>query len=216
MYMKTIPRPLLLMTVAVLILMAWNLQAQNLPVTFQLKIQQQDFSTFNKGVYNDKTKSMKLTSYDILTLLSGVYLADYPAGFPPGSQLMLVDYSRFQVWDANGNVLITDTAPVLTYGDTYSETNYLYQGKESTSNGSQIYNYFYESTIRFTDPDSNGTSFRFSGNLLEKYSKSPLYQSGERMYQDSLTLNGYGSGKTGNNFFLLSGRITTPMVTWIE
>jgi hypothetical protein len=214
--MKTNTRFILSIALAASVLSGWRLYAQVLPVAFQLRIQQQDFSTFNNGIYSDKVKTMKLTSYDMLTLLSGVYQADYPAGFPPGSQLMLVNYSRFQVQDAFGNVLISNTAPVLTYADTYSETNYLYQGKESTINGSQTYSYFYRSTVRFLNPDPTGTSFTFSGNMLEKYSVSPLYQSGERMYQDSLTLNGYGSGNTGVNFFLLSGRISTPLVKWFE
>ena len=204
------------LAVSVLAMTALKLHAQVLPVNFQLKIQQQDFSTFNNGVYNDKVKSTKITTYDMLTLLGGVYQSSYPLGFPAGSQLVLVNFHHFQVLDPNGYVLIDDTAPNLTYTDTYSETNYLYQGKQSTINGSQNYSYFYESTVHFNNPDPSGTSFKFSGNMLEKYSASAPNQSGQRSFQDSLSLTGYGSGNTDGSFFLLSGRITTPKVTWVE
>lgn len=187
-------------------------RAQVFPVSFQLTIQQQDYSSQKNGVWTDRVKSIRVGSTDILTLLAGAYQTNLPVG----SKLVLVDYDHFQVRAANDAVLLGDVSDYLTYADTYSATNYLYQGRENSITGGQNYTYFYRATIEFNDPSTGGNSFTFAGNVLEKYSKSAENTFGHRTYQGSLALTGTGSGRKGEDFYLLSGRITTPTVKWTE
>jgi hypothetical protein len=212
--MKNVGRSLLILAIG--LCAAVRLHAQTLPVTAQLTLQQQDFSTLKNGVYSDKVKTVRLNSTSLLTLLADVYQTEFPSGFPFGSRLVLVNYDHFQVLSANNTILVTNTSPYLTYSDGYANDDYLYQGKENTIDGSQNHSYFYVATIEFNNPSTNGTSFTFSGNLTEKYSKSRADVFGKRMYSDSFALTGYGSGRSESGFFLLSGRITTPTMKWVQ
>ncbi len=213
--MKTLVRSLLISALGSSLLTA-DVSAQTLPIAAQLTFQQQNFSTLKKGVYTDTVKTTRLTSNDLLALLAKVYETDFPHGFPFGSRLVLVDFDHFQVQSAGGTILLTNVSAFMTYSDTYRDGDYLFQGKESTLTGSQSHTFFYQATITFTDPSTNGTAFTFTGNVLEKHSKSAFGPGGYRSFQDSLALTGNGSGKMGDSFFLLSGRITTPVVKWIE
>jgi hypothetical protein len=192
--------------------------AQEFPVTAQLTLRQQDESSFSesKGVYTDKIKTTRLTSNYLLTLLQPFHTGSFPNGFPSGARLMLVNFSHFQVQSAGGDVLVADTGPYLTYSDTYSQTNVLFQGKESIENGSLKHMYFYQSTIEFHDPSPDGTSFTFIGHAIEKYSRSAEDFRGDQFSQGSLRITGIGSGNIGGSFFLLSGKISTPTMKWIE
>jgi hypothetical protein len=77
------------------------------------------------------------------------------------------------------------------------------------------YIYLYHFNIDFNDP-AHDVSFTFSGNVFERYSRSTADSGGRRLFQGTLNLTGNGQGRRGDNFFLLSGRMTTPFVRWIE
>ena len=191
--------------------------AQELPVNAQLSLQQQDLSSFKNGVYTDKVRTTRLTSANLLSFLAEAYSTNFPTGFPLGAKLVLVDYDHFQVQAGNGSILLTNVSDFLTYSDTYSATNYLYQGKENTLNEAQNYVYFLRATIQFDNhAATDAISFTFTGNMQEKFSQSATDQFGRRMYQDSFFLTGTGEGRAGDSFFLLSGKISTATVKWIN
>jgi hypothetical protein len=192
------------------------LNAQILPVSARLTLQQQNFSTLKKGVYTDRIKTTRLNVNSLIALLAGVYTNTFPEGFPAGSRLMLVNYSYFQIQAPDGSIVVTNVSDFMTYSDTYRNGDYLFQGKENTITESQNHRFLYQATITFTDPSPNGTSFTFTGNVQERYSKSAANRNGERTYRDSMAFNGSGSGKTGDSFFLLSGRFSTSTDRWIE
>jgi hypothetical protein len=194
------------------LLAATHLSAQVFPVTAKLTLQQQDVSTFDGTVYNDKVQTLKLSSTDLLNWLANAYQTNFPTGFPFGSVLVLVDYEHFQVQASDGTVLVPDTSDYMSYSDTYAETNFLFQGKENIATGSLNYTYFYRSTIQFNDLLPNGTAFTFSGNTLEKFTRSAQDTGGHRQYSGSLAIEGNGSGTNFTGFFLLSGKISTPTV----
>jgi hypothetical protein len=190
--------------------------AQTLPVITRLTVQQQGFTSANGGIFTDRVTTTKLTSFDLLQLLARAYATNFPAGFPFDARLVLVNYGYFQVQAGDGSILVTNASKFLSYSDTYVEDDFLYQGREDTITGALNYTYFYRSTIQFNDLSTNGTSFTFSGNTQERYSRSTEDPDGFRLFQGSLLINGTGSGKAGTNFFLLSGRISTPIVRWID
>lgn len=214
--MKTLGRLFLALAVGMCASAAMRLHAQTLPVNVQFTLQQQDFSTLKNGVYTDKVKSVRLTSANLLTLLADVYTTDFPTGFPFGSRLVLVNYDHFQVLSANNTILVTNTSPYLTYSDSYMDGDYLFQGRESTVDGSQNQTYYYRSTIELNNPSTNGTSFVFSGNMMERYSRSKADVFGKRQYSGAFLLTGEGSGRSSEGFFLLSGRISTTTAKWVQ
>lgn len=214
--MKTLGRFLLALAIGVCASAASRLHAQTLPVNVQLTLQQQDFTTLKHGVYTDKIKSARLTSASLLTLLADVYTTDFPTGFPSGSRLALVNYDHFQVLSADNTILVTNTSPYLTYSDGYMDGDYLFQGRESAVNGSQNQRYFYRSTIELNNPSTNGTSFVFSGKMMEKYSRSSEDVFGKRLYSGSFLLIGEGSGRSSAGFFLLSGRVGAATAKWVQ
>ena len=189
-----------------------SLFAQEFPLLARMRLQQQDVSVLKNGVYRDKVQTLRLTSKDLLDFIADAY--GQPT-YPFGARLVLVDYEYFQVQAFDGTILVTNTAPFLTYSDSYSEDRFLYQGKEDTVKGSQNYTYFYRFTIRFDDP-ANDVAFTFVGQALEKYSRSAADALGHRVYRGSIALTGSGSGSRGGDFFLLSGRITSPAMTWFN
>lgn len=189
--------------------------AQVLPVNAMLTAQQQDASTLVNGTYTDKVITMKVTSKDLLGLLEKAYSADFPNGFPFGSTLMLVNYDHFQVQASDGSVLVDDTSQFLYYSDTYSQTNYLFQGKENTLTQARSHTYTYGSYVQFDDP-TNNVSFSFTGVTVEKFSKSTSDQFGYRKYQDMMTLTGTGTGGDDSGFFVLSGKLSSPSVRWVD
>ncbi|MBC8095947.1 MAG: hypothetical protein H7Y43_09055 [Akkermansiaceae bacterium] len=213
--MKIFSRFLLIPALGIALL-APGVSAQTLPIAAQLTLQQQDFTTRKGDVFTDRVKATRVTSNGLLTLLGEVYQSEFPNGFPFGSRLVLVNFNYFQVQSAQGAVLVNNASPYMTYSDTYRAGDYLFQGKENTFTEAQSHTFFYQATITFNDPATNGTSFTFTGNVLEKYSKSAAGPGGYRSFQDSLAITGTGSGKTGNSFFLMSGRIFTSVVKWIE
>lgn len=212
--MKAITR-LVLLGAAVLGLQL-GIQAQVFPISAQLTLQQQDNSTFKDGIYVDKVRTFRLSSNYILNLLQPFYAGQHPNGFPYGSRLMLVNFKHFQVQSATGAILVTNTEPYLTYSDTFSQTNFLFQGKENVNSGALNHFYFYHSTIQFQDPSPQGTSFSFTGNAVEKYMRSAEDVYGDYLSQGSLMITGFGSGKIDGSFFLLSGKFSTPTIRWIE
>jgi hypothetical protein len=209
-------KPLIRIIALAGILATTHLRAQPYPIFTQLTLQQQGDTTVSGGVYTDRVRTTRLTSYELLALLEPFYSSDFPNGFPYGARLVLMDFSRFQVESISGAVLVTNTAPYLTYTDTYRQTNYLYSGKENTAYDSLKETFLYQATITFQDPSPSGTSFTFTGNMMEKYSRSAPDFYGDQLAQGSFILNGFGSGKTGPNFFLLSGKFSTPVVRWLE
>lgn len=198
------------------LMLAPRLNAQVLPINARLTLQQQNFSSLKHGVYTDRIKTTRLNANSLLALLAGVYTNDFPQGFPAGSRLMLINYSYFQIQAPNGSIVVTNVSNFLTYSDTYRNGDYLFQGRESTVTGSQSHSFFFQATITFNDLQENGTSFTFTGNVLERYSKSAANRNDERSYRDSMAFSGYGSGKTGDSFFLMNGRISTATDKWIE
>lgn len=212
--MKTLVRSLLV-PVFGLAMFAAGVSAQTMPVSTQFVLQQQNYSTRKGDVWTDKVKTTRLTSTDLVALLAGVYESDFPNGFPYGSRLVLVDFDHFQVQSAGGSILVTNVSDFMTYSETYSDSDYLYQGKENTATGAKSHTFLYRATITFTNPATNGTSFTFAANVQEKYSRSVLGRDGYRLYQDSIAMTGNGSGRTGDSFFLLSGRMKTPTVKWL-
>lgn len=192
------------------------LNAQILPVSARLTLQQQNFSSLKNGVYTDRIKTTRLNANSLLALLAGVYTNTFPEGFPVGSRLVLVNYSYFQIQTRDGSIVVTNVSDYMTYSDTYRNGDYLFQGKENTITESQNHQFLYQATITFADPSPNGTSFTFTGNVLERYSKSAANRNGERNFRDSMAFSGAGSGKTGDSFFLLSGRFSTSTDRWIE
>ncbi|HLP78004.1 MAG TPA: hypothetical protein VK327_13930 [Candidatus Paceibacterota bacterium] len=212
--MKTFIRSLVIPVLGLAVFVA-GVSAQTMPVSTQFTLQQQDYSSHKGDTWTDKVKTTRLTSTDLVGLLEGVYTSSFPNGFPYGARLVLVDFDHFQVQSAGGNILVTNVSDFLTYSETYHDGDYLYQGKENTASGAQNHTFLYRATITFTNPATNGTSFTFTGNMQEKFSKSVVGRDGYRLYQDSLALTGHGSGRTGESFFLLSGRMTTPTVKWL-
>ncbi|HPU57764.1 MAG TPA: hypothetical protein PLH97_16005, partial [Verrucomicrobiota bacterium] len=186
--------------------------AQEMPVFAQFTLQLQDFSVLRKGVYTDKVFKVRLTTLDLLDLLENAYQTN----FPFGSWLYLVDYSHFQVQDANGNVVIADTSDVLAYSDTFADGDYLFHGKESELLGWWKYKYFYRFTIEFYDPVVSQLSFLFEGTTQEQNNRSTANTFGDRLYRSTMMLNGLGYGYTGDGFLLMSGKIKTPRVQWIS
>jgi hypothetical protein len=195
---------------------AASLQAQTFSVDVKWTMQQQDLSTFNNGVYNDKVKTTKLTSVDLLDLLASSYSTNFPDGFPFGATLVLVDYDHFQVQDGTGGILLTNVSDFLTYSDTYAQTNFLYAGKENTITGTRSYLFTYRATIEYTDLSSNAVSFSYTGTMMERYSRAALDQNGNRLNQSSLLLNGSGTGTNSDGFFILSGTVKMPVSKWLE
>jgi hypothetical protein len=193
-----------------------QVEAQSFPIKTQLTLQHQDSSKLSKGVYTDKVRSVRLSSNYILNLLQPFYTSTLPSGFPLGSKLVLVNFDHFEVQSVNGVVLVSNTAPYLTYTDTYTQTNFLFQGKENINSGLLNHTYFYQATIQFQDPSPSGTSFTFTGNTVEKYSRSAQDTFGDHLASGSLTITGYGSGNIDGSFFLLSGKFSTPVMKWIE
>jgi hypothetical protein len=191
------------------------LHAQISPVTVQWTLQQQDPSVFENGVYTDKVRRSKLVTADLLALLSNAYATNFPNGFPFDAKLVLIDYDHFEVQASDGSILVTNTSEFLTYSDTFAVEDYLFHGKENTLTGAQNYLFYYHATIQFNDP-ANGVSFTFTGNAQERSSKSVADQSGYRTYRDSLLINGTGSGHNGEDFFLVSGKVSAPLVQWSQ
>jgi hypothetical protein len=215
--MKTVNGIKLALAFALLASGIHHLSAQTFPVTVNFKMQQQDFSTFVNGIYTDKVKTSRFGNAELLTLLSRAYATNFPNGFPFGASLVLVDYSYFQVQSSSGAILITNVSDFLTYTDTFVFDEFLYQGKEDTISGLLNYVYLYQSTIQFNDGLSNPTSFIFTGNTTERYSRTKPDQLGMRLYSGGLMINGMGYGFLGGtNYFLLSGRFSTPVVKWMS
>ena len=209
-------KPLLRIFAVAAVLAAIHLPAQPFPIFTQLTLQQQGESTVSGGIYTDRIQTSRWVTADMLALLEPLYQTNFPSGFPFGSRLVLMDFSRFQVESAGGTILISNTAPYLTYSDTFSQTNYLYSGKENTVNDSLKETFLYQATITFQDPSPGGTSFSFTGNVMEKYSRSAPDFYGDQLAQGSFIITGTGSGKAGANFFLLTGKFSAPTIRWIE
>ena len=191
---------------------ASSVSAQEFPLLAKMTFQHQDVSSFKNGVHKDKAQTLRITTKDLLDLVADAY---GQTTFPFGARLVLVNYEYFQVQAFDGTILVTNTSPFLTYTDTYSQGRYLYQGTDDIISGAQKYNYYYQFTIRFDDP-ANDVEFTFQGTVLEKYSRSKADALGHRAYKGSMALTGSGSGTRGENFFILSGRITSPAMTWFN
>jgi hypothetical protein len=196
--------------------LAAPLQAQTFAVYTQLNFKQQDPSILVGEVYTDRVRTLRLDSNTLLALLAAGYTTNYPNGFPYGARLMLVDFNHFQVQSFTGAILVSNTAPYLTYSDTFSQTNYLFQGKENIATDYINHTYFYQSTIQFQDPVPNGISFTFTGNTQERYVRSVADIFGDHLSQGSLFVTGIGTGRNGDSFVLLSGKFTMQTTRWIE
>lgn len=213
--MKPLLRSMFVASLVMCAITANQALAQSFPFSAKLVVQQQGPSSLKNGVYSDKIENLKFGTMELLSLLEEAYPAEFPNGFPFGSQLVLVNYDHFEVRSPSGSVLVDNTSPFLKYDDTFSKTNYIYQGKENTVTGALNEVFFYRSTITFNNPAAE-TSFTFSGNTIEKYTRSAEDPAGNRHSKGSLSINGTGSGMVGGYYFLMSGRISTPKVSWIE
>ncbi len=215
-FMKTLSKLALIATA--IVAGTFAMPAQEFPVNAQLTIQQQNPYKFSQktGTYTDTIKTTRLTANYLLNLLQPFYTVEAPNGFPARSRLVLVNFNHFEVHSPSGTVIVADTWPYLTYSDTFSQTNYLFQGKENVNTDALNHIYFYHSTIQFNDPSPEGTSFTFTGNALEKYNRGPRNSRNEHPANGLLSINGFGSGRINGQYFHISGKFSTPLVRWVE
>jgi hypothetical protein len=214
--MKTNPPGALLTTIALLTIAGPDLPAQNLPLDSHLTFQVQDVSILSGSLYTDRVLKLKVLNQDLVDLVATAYVTNFPQGFPLGARLVLVDYNHFQVEDNVGAVLVPDTSEFLTYTDTYAENNYLFKGKEDTATGVRNHTFYYSSTIQFNNGSTNGITFTIHGASQEKFSLSAEDAFGQRLHQDSLTLNASGQGTNVDGFFTISGKLSSKTVKWYE
>lgn len=205
--------------VAAAVLLAYGrVEAQVYPLSFTLTLKEQLPSQFSEKTqtYTDRVRTSVITANTLLRLLEPFYTESFPSGFPRGARLCLVDYESFQVRSATGAVLVQTTAPYLTYSDTYSQTNFLYQGRENIATDALNHRYFYHSTLQFHDPAAEGYSFAITFNTVETYQRLRENRQGWHPAQGMISMSGFGSGWKGNSYIMLSGRGKSPLTGWYE
>jgi len=192
--------------------------AQEYTLSARLVLKEQLPSKFSEKTrtYTDTIRTTRLSNNYLLGLLQPFYTGTVPNGFPLGSRLVLVNYQYFQVKSPSGIVLVENTSPYLTYTDTYSQTNFLFQGREHIDNESLNLTYFYQSTIQFNDPSPEGTSFTFTANTMERYIRGRENSQGLNPSTGSLSMTGIGSGFIGGKYILISGTFKSPLTGWWE
>ena len=219
------------MTVLGLLALAgWNLHAQVLltnilPVNVQWTVQSQGSSTLLDGVLTGKVKTSRFTSTDLLGLLATAYGTNFPAGaklvlvnyvqVQPTNGAVLVNNAFFQVQAAAGAILVANASKFLTYNGTSPDAN-LFQGKVNVSTLATSGTSLGAATIRFDDFAAHRTAFVFSGIIREQYFQNVLDRYQHRVHRYSATLNGMGSGTNNGSFFIVSGKITTGTLIWLQ
>jgi hypothetical protein len=178
--------------VAIALAAAHPLSAQPLVTTLKLTVSTETRTDQNHSAIN---KQVKVTQ-DLLNLLAQAYGTTFPAG----SQLVLINYNTFQVWDSAGNVIKADVSQFLTF----SFSDFLAADNYDAQSGAGKSSYVYVSTINY---DDGTTNFQINGFTFEKYSESAQDSSGHRHFADSLKITGQGVGSISGQTVIVNGQV---------
>jgi hypothetical protein len=183
-----------LMTVAAIgfaMFLSPHLQAQPLTVNLKMTV----YTEQNPATNTYTIQKTTIVTKDVLDLVASAT----GTNFPVDAKLVLINYSDFQVQDAQGN-LLRDISDVMTF----DFNPYLTAENPYADTGAGQSTYVYISTITYDDGTNN---FVFRGYTTEKYSQSARNTQGQRNYKDSIKFKGEGNGTLSGHTVILTGQV---------